>query len=39
MLGALNDDAELLLQQRVAREAEWRRSLDVGDYIDAISHY
>ena len=39
MLQSLNDDAELFIHQRVTREAEWRRSLNVGDYIDAVSHF
>ena len=39
MLEEVNADAEQFSYLRVEREAHWRRGLNTGDYLDAISHY
>lgn len=39
MIQKLNDQTDLSEKFRVQEEKEWRQSLKVGDYIDAVNNY
>ena len=39
MRESLNFESESKIHNRIAHEADWRNSIAVGDYLDALAQY